>query len=91
MGIFDDEPWHSFVVNLAVKKATTGFGKNLLRGIACNILVCAGMKKTSWSVEEDPTSSPGSPHSPASYFFFFFFMVSSPRVRPVSAGTEAVD
>eukprot|EP01126_Amoeba_proteus_P025643 TRINITY_DN2551_c0_g1_i9.p1 TRINITY_DN2551_c0_g1~~TRINITY_DN2551_c0_g1_i9.p1 ORF type:complete len:218 (+),score=36.57 TRINITY_DN2551_c0_g1_i9:537-1190(+) len=42
MGVFQEEPWHSFLLSYTTIKVNNGFGVNLIRGVGCNFLVCVG-------------------------------------------------
>jgi len=39
-GFFTDDPWHSYITDLAVTKTSQGFGVMVLKGTGCNLLVC---------------------------------------------------
>lgn len=42
-GLADDEPWHEFLQSLLHSKLKPHWGQQVLLGIGCNILVCAGV------------------------------------------------
>jgi len=39
-GFFDEDPWRTYITDLAVTKTSQGFGVMLLKGIGCNFMVC---------------------------------------------------